>query len=143
MAVSHILKQKGRTVLTVTPMASVKEVAGILAKNRIGAVVVEKDGAIAGIVSERDIVRAIAEHGADVLKKSAADIMTAKVRTCSEGDFEAELMGLMTQHRIRHLPVAQNGKLTGMISIGDVVKFRMEAIERETEEMKSYIASAG
>lgn len=143
MAVSHILKQKGRNVLTVTPKASVKEVADILAKNRIGAVVVEKDGGIAGIVSERDIVRSLAEHGAGVLAKSAADIMTSKVRTCSEGDSEAELMGLMTQHRIRHLPVAANGKLTGMVSIGDVVKFRIEAIEREAEDMKTYIASAG
>jgi CBS domain-containing protein len=143
MAVSHILKQKGRNVLTVTPKASVKEVADILSKNRIGAVVVEKDGGIAGIVSERDIVRSLAEYGASVLGKSAADIMTTKVRTCSEGDSEAELMGLMTQHRIRHLPVAANGKLTGMISIGDVVKFRIEAIEREAEDMKTYIASAG
>lgn len=143
MTVSHILKQKGRNVLTVTPAASVKEVADTLAKNRIGAVVIEKDGAIAGIVSERDIVRAISEHGAEVLKKSAADIMTAKVRTCAEGDSEVDLMGLMTLHRIRHLPVIQNGKLAGMISIGDVVKFRMEAIEREAEDMKTYIASAG
>lgn len=143
MSVSHILKQKGRNVLTVAPTTSVKEVADILAKNRIGAVVVEKGGTIAGIVSERDIVRGISDHGADIFKKSASDVMTAKVRTCAPGDTEAELMGLMTQHRVRHLPVVENGKLAGMISIGDVVKFRIEAIEREAEEMKSYIASAG
>jgi CBS domain-containing protein len=123
MSVSHILKHKGRNVLTVTPAASVKDVIDTLAKHRIGAVVVEDGGGIAGIVSERDIVRAIADHGAKVLEKSAADIMT--------------------QHRIRHLPVVQGGKLAGMISIGDVVKFRMEAIEREAEDMKTYIASAG
>ena len=143
MAVSHILKQKGRAVLTVTPATPVKDIADILAKNRIGAVVVESGGAIAGIVSERDVVRAFSEHGAAVLDKNASAIMTAKVRTCSEGDSEAELMGLMTQHRIRHLPVVHDGKLAGMISIGDVVKFRIEAIEREAEDMKSYIASAG
>ncbi len=143
VAVSHILKQKGRTVLTVAPDTPVKNVADILAKNRIGAVVVENGGSIAGIVSERDVVRAISQHGAAVLERPASTIMTAKVRTCTEGDSEAELMGLMTQHRIRHLPVVQGGKLAGMISIGDVVKFRIEAIEREAEEMKSYIASAG
>ena len=75
--------------------------------------------------------------------KTAADIMTAKVRTCAPSDTEAELMQLMTEHRIRHLPVVSNGKLAGMISIGDVVKLRIEMMERETEDMKSYIATAG
>jgi signal-transduction protein with cAMP-binding, CBS, and nucleotidyltransferase domain len=88
-------------------------------------------------------VRAVATHGAKALTLPVSEVMTAKVRTCSPSDSEAELMSLMTVNRIRHLPVLENGKLGGMISIGDVVKFRMEAIEHEAEEMKLYIAQAG
>ncbi len=144
MAVAHILKQKGGAVVTVQPSQTLHEIAEILAKKRIGAViVVDKHGAIGGIVSERDVVRAVAGEGAAALKKTARDVMTHKVLTCSPRDTEAELMGLMTDNRIRHLPVVEDGKLAGMISIGDVVKFRIESIEREAEEMKSYIASAG
>jgi CBS domain-containing protein len=144
MAVTHILKQKGREVITVTPATPLKEVADTLAKHRIGAVVVSdgKSG-IAGIVSERDVVRAFSAHGGGVTGKSAGDIMTARVYTCSPRDSETDLMALMTEHRIRHLPVVDDGKLAGMISIGDVVKYRIESIEREAEQMKSYIASAG
>jgi CBS domain-containing protein len=144
MTVAHILKQKGGGVITVTPATSLKEVADILAKNRIGAVVVaDGNHGIAGIVSERDVVRAFSAHGAGITDKAARDIMTAKVYTCSPRDSESELMSLMTAHRIRHLPVVDGGKLSGMISIGDVVKNRIESIEREAEHMKSYIASAG
>jgi len=144
MAVAQILKQKGRAVITVGPAQTLSDVAGILAKNRIGAVVVvDKAGAIAGIVSERDVVRALASDGAAALTKHVREFMTAKVRTCGPGDTEGELMGLMTEHRIRHLPVVEAGKLAGMISIGDVVKLRIETIENEAEQMKSYIASAG
>jgi CBS domain-containing protein len=85
----------------------------------------------------------MARLGAAVLERKASDVMTAKVRTCGPNDTEAELMSLMTEHRIRHLPVVANGKLAGMISIGDVVKLRMESMEREAEELKTYIASAG
>ncbi len=144
MSVAHILKQKGNAVITVEPSQTLHEVAGILAKHRIGAViVVDPAGALAGIVSERDVVRALANEGASALTRTAREFMTAKVRTCSPRDTEAGLMGLMTEHRIRHLPVVEDGKLAGMISIGDVVKLRIEMIEREAEEMKSYIASAG
>jgi CBS domain-containing protein len=144
MAVAHILKQKGSAVITVQPSQTLKDVADILAKNRIGAVIVlDKKGAIEGIVSERDVVRAVAAEGAAALKRSTHDVMTRNVLTCNSGDTEAELMGLMTNNRIRHLPVVDGGKLSGMISIGDVVKFRIESIEREAEEMKTYIASAG
>ena len=144
MAVAHILKQKGSAVLTVTSGDSVQSIVDMLAKHRIGAVVVvNASGGIAGIVSERDVVRAMAGNAASVTGKTAADIMTSKVRTCGPGDTEGDLMALMTEHRIRHLPVVDSGKLAGMISIGDIVKFRIEAIERESEEMKSYIASAG
>ncbi|MFN4143043.1 CBS domain-containing protein [Aestuariivirga sp.] len=144
MAVAHILRQKGSAVITVSPEDNVQTIVDTLARHRIGAVVVvDGSGAISGIVSERDVVRAMAGSGAGVLNRKAREIMTAKVRTCSPSDSEAELMQLMTENRIRHLPVVANGKLAGMVSIGDVVKLRIESIEREAEEMKTYIASAG
>jgi len=144
MTVAQILSRKGRAVVTAAPAETVQGVVNLLTQNRIGAVlVVDSKGSIAGIVSERDVVRALSEHGSAAMGKKAADIMTKKVKTCSPTDTEAELMGLMTEHRIRHLPVVEGGKLAGMISIGDVVKLRIETVEREAEEMKSYIASAG
>jgi CBS domain-containing protein len=143
MAVSHILSVKGRNVFTVRPTETIESIVKVLGEKRIGAVVVIDDGGhIKGIVSERDIVRHIAIEGASILKKTAATIMTSNVHTCQEGDSEQELMALMTAKRIRHLPVVTAGKLAGMISIGDVVKFRIEAIEREAEEMKAYISGA-
>jgi CBS domain-containing protein len=143
MAVSHILGVKGRNVFTVRPADTVETVAKILGEKRIGAVVVTDDmGHIVGIVSERDVVRHIASEGAGVLNKRATDVMTSNVHTCREGDSEEDLMTLMTDRRIRHLPVVKDGKLNGMISIGDVVKFRIETIEREAEDMKAYISGA-
>lgn len=144
MAVAQILRQKGSAVVTVAPSDSVQHIVDTLNRHRIGAVVVvDPAGGIAGIVSERDVVRAMAGDAAAVASKMASDIMTEKVRTCSPGDSEADLMQLMTDNRIRHLPVLANGRLAGMISIGDVVKFRMEEVEREADHMKTYIASAG
>jgi CBS domain-containing protein len=144
MAVAHILKHKGSTVYTVSPRDNVQAIVDTLARHRIGAVlVVDEGGGILGIVSERDVVRAMAGNLAAVTPRTAADIMTEKVRTCGPGDTEADLMQLMTEHRIRHLPVVSEGRLAGMISIGDVVKHRIETMEREAEDMKTYIASAG
>jgi CBS domain-containing protein len=144
MTVAQILNSKGRAVIIATPDDTLKNIADTLAKKRIGAVIIiDREGGIAGIVSERDIVRAVSAMGAAALNKPASQIMTTSVMTCGPRDSEAELMGLMTEHRIRHLPVVDEGKLDGMISIGDVVKFRIEAIEREAEEMKVYIASSG
>jgi CBS domain-containing protein len=143
MAVAHILSVKGRNVFTVRPTDTVNAVAKILGEKRIGAIVVtDEQGRIAGIVSERDVVRHIASEGAAVLTKPASSIMTSNVLTCQDGDSEQELMAMMTAKRIRHLPVVTHGKLNGMISIGDVVKFRIEEIEREAENMKAYIAGA-
>jgi CBS domain-containing protein len=143
MPVSHMLQAKGRNVITVRPGDTIEAVAKILGEKKIGAVVVtDEHGHIAGIVSERDVVRHIAKDGAAVLSKPASAIMTSNVHTCQEGDSEQDLMALMTAKRIRHLPVVKDGKLNGMISIGDVVKFRIEAIEREAEDMKAYIAGA-
>jgi CBS domain-containing protein len=144
MAVSHILSGKGRNVITAMPSDTIESVAKKLAENKIGAiVVVEGNSKIAGIVSERDIVRHIAAEGSSALSKPVSKAMTANVKTCREGDSEKDLMTLMTKHRIRHLPVVKGEQLVGMISIGDVVKFRIDSIEREAEEMKNYIASAG
>ena len=144
MAVAHILRQKGTSVVTVEPGDSIQTIVNMLARHRIGAVVVvDPAGGIAGIVSERDVVRAMAGDAASVVSKTAKDIMTTKVRTCSATDSEAELMQLMTAHRIRHLPVVANGRVAGMVSIGDVVKLRIESMEAEADQMKTYIASAG
>ena len=144
MAVAHILRQKGTSVFTVEPGDSVQTIVDMLAPHRIGAVVVvDAAGGIAGIVSERDVVRAMVGDAAGVVSKTAKDIMTVKVRTCSPSDSEAELMQMMTESRIRHLPVVANGRVTGMISIGDVVKLRIESMEAEADQMKTYIASAG
>ncbi len=144
MAVAHILRQKGTSVFTVEPGDSVQTIVDMLARHRIGAVVVvDPAGGIAGIVSERDVVRAMVGDVAAVVSMTAKDIMTAKVRTCSPTDSEAELMQMMTESRIRHLPVVANGRVTGMVSIGDVVKLRIESMEAEADQMKTYIASAG
>ncbi len=144
MSVSHILGVKGRNVVTGTAKETIQSIAQKLAQHRIGAVVIVDDkGDIAGIVSERDIVRALAEQGAKSMAMPVSGVMSKAVKTCKAGDSEIELMALMTTHRIRHLPVVDGGKLAGMISIGDIVKFRIEAIEREAEEMKTYIASSG
>ena len=143
MTVRHILATKGIAVVTAAPGDTVESIARTLAARRIGAVVVLDGAKISGIISERDVVRALADHGASALKLSVSAVMTEKVFTCGLDDSEAELMGMMTVKRIRHLPVVDSGSLAGMISIGDVVKFRMEAMEREAEDMKAYIASAG
>ena len=141
MSVSHILKHKGRDVITAKPEATMKQVAEMLGSKRIGAVIISSgNDKIDGIVSERDIVRAIGLDGAAALEKPVSSVMTRDVRSCGDDDTETELMALMTKHRIRHLPVVNNGKLSGMISIGDVVKFRIEQIERDAEDMKAYIS---
>ncbi len=144
MTVSHILGGKGRNVVTLPPSTSVSDVVKFLAEHRIGAIIiVGASSEIEGIVSERDVVRHLAKHGQHALAVPVSDIMTRSVRTCKEDDSEADLMQLMTEHRIRHLPVVTNGKLIGIVSIGDVVKYRMQTIERESDEMKAYIATAG
>jgi CBS domain-containing protein len=144
MAVSQILKSKGAAIVSAGASDKLDTVAKKLAEHRIGSVLVlDGGGGILGIVSERDIVRALAADGAAALQRKASEVMTSQVRTCKPGDTEAELMALMTTHRIRHLPVVERGKLLGMISIGDVVKFRIEAIEHEADDLKAYIASAG
>ncbi len=141
MIVNTILKTKGTRVVTARPDASVSNLAEQLRTEGIGALVVSEDEtSIVGIVSERDIVRGLADHGAKILDRKVSDIMHREVVT-STGDEDIEaVMGKMTRHRIRHLPVVDGGKLCGIISIGDVVKYRLEELEAETTAMRHYIA---
>ncbi len=143
MTVAAILPGKGRDVLTITAGKSIAEAIDVLARKRVGALVVVEGGdRIIGIVSERDIVRAIAADGNDALANPVSGIMTSKVVTCNDGETIDSVMSRMTRGRFRHLPVATAGRLTGIISIGDVVKARIEQVEREADEMRAYIAMA-
>jgi Predicted signal-transduction protein containing cAMP-binding and CBS domains len=141
MTVRQILDEKGREVVTVSPTMTTEEAARHLAEHRIGAVIVTGvSGKISGILSERDIVRAMAAKGAAALSAPISSIMTANVVTCSEEHTVNQVMELMTNGRFRHLPVEKAGRLVGIISIGDVVRRRIEDVEREAEEIKAYIA---
>jgi CBS domain-containing protein len=143
MTVAAILAQKGRNVVTITAEKSVTDAVAALGKHKIGAlVVVESRDRIVGIISERDIVKSLAKTGVDMLAGTVASIMTRNVVTCLERETINDVMGRMTRGRFRHLPVATNGRLTGIVSIGDVVKARIEEVEREAEEMRTYIATA-
>ncbi len=142
MAVAMILKDKGRDVTTIAPDASLQDAVNMLAARRIGAIVVtDFAGRVAGILSERDIVRATARSGCDALNEPVGAHMTRDVVTCSPDDSVERLMEMMTAGRMRHLPVVEDGKLAGIISIGDVVKRRIADAELETESLKAYIAS--
>ncbi|MGL4438475.1 MAG: CBS domain-containing protein [Bosea sp. (in: a-proteobacteria)] len=143
MSVANILADKGRDVQTIQPHRTLAEAARILAERRIGAAVVTgADGAVLGILSERDIVRAVAEAGSDGLNEPVSRRMTAKVMTCPESTSIETAMEMMTAGKFRHLPIVQNGHLSGIISIGDVVKRHIEKIEAETKAMRDYIAMA-
>ena len=143
MTVSAILAEKGNAVVTVSPGTALGEICDILAERRIGAVIVtDPAGCIAGILSERDVVRAVSRDRTAALARPASDFMTQTVQTCAPRDTIAEVMAWMTAGRFRHIPVVEGGRLIGIISIGDVVKQRIAAAEREAEEMRSYIHTA-
>ena len=143
MTVKAILDEKGHDVRTIGPNDSLENAVRALAEHRIGALVVTNgDGKIVGILSERDIIRSIAGQGADALQVPVRDAMTPKVNIFNETHTVGDVMRMMTRGRFRHLPVEKDGKLHGIISIGDVVKRRIEEAERETEEVKQYIAMA-
>ena len=145
MKVREILEQKGRRVVTIRPDATISTAVHRMALERIGALVASEDGAvIAGILSERDVLRGLAQDGAAIMSSDhrVADLMTTGVRTCSPDDAIKAVMAEMTRHRIRHLPVVENGRLAGVISIGDAVKSRLDEMELETVVLReAYIAS--
>jgi CBS domain-containing protein len=142
MFVSDILAQKGALVYSVTPTTSVAEVAQQLSVRRIGSVLVLNDQSVVmGIVSERDLVRATATHGTKALELEARQVMTRDVVTCDPDDSIDEVMQTMTSGRFRHLPVVRRGELLGLVSIGDVVKARLEETVHEAEALKAYIVA--
>lgn len=142
MNVAAILKLKGRDVVTAPPDTPLSEIARMLGEHKIGSIViVDKDKNVAGIVSERDIVLELARAGASVLQEPAEDFMTKSVVTCGEDDAIERLMGEMTAHRFRHMPVVERGNLVGLVSIGDVVRMRMAEAEMEAAAMRDYIAT--
>lgn len=143
MTVLAILEDKGRSVETIRASRTISDAVDLLARKRIGAlVVVEDDRKIVGIVSERDIIHSISADGAGVLDAPISSIMTSNVVTCEETETIDCVMSRMTRGRFRHLPVEENGRLAGIVSIGDVVKARIEQVEREAEDMRAYIATA-
>ena len=142
MLVSQILMEKGRDVVVIGPKATLFEAANILTRNRIGALLVQGlAGELAGIVSERDIVRAVALDGPGALARTVGECMTADVAVCEEIDTIAEIMETMTRCRFRHMPVVENNRVIGIISIGDVVKTRIAETVREAQALKEYIAA--
>jgi len=143
MYVADILRVKGSKVITVPPELSIAHVAQRLRIERVGALVVSVTGATAeGIISERDIAYGLAEHGTEVLRRTVADLMTKTVVTCSPSDTIAQIAKAMTNQRIRHMPVTDGKRLVGIISIGDVVKHRLDELELEANVMRDYIGGA-
>jgi CBS domain-containing protein len=143
MTVSAILSTKGTDVATASPHRTISEIANTLAEMRIGAILITgSDGSVKGIISERDIVRAIAKKGAAALDDSASQHMTSKVITCRRDDLIADVMEEMTKGRFRHMPVVEKERLVGIISIGDVVKHRIAETVAESKSLRDYIQMA-
>jgi CBS domain-containing protein len=143
MNVETILRNKGSAVATIAPHATVRDAAALLPRERIGALVVSGDHArVDGILSERDIVHGLADRGASLLDATVDALMTRRVFTCTPLDSVGDLMAMMTERRIRHIPVLRDGMLAGIISIGDVVKHRLDEMEYETSSLRSFIAGA-
>lgn len=147
MNVKAILAAKSRNlggdIISIEPTADLTAAARQLGAHRIGAIVIRgAGGRLAGILSERDIVRAISQHGAEALKLPIGQVMTRNVTTCVEGDTIASVMERMTDGKFRHMPVLRNGELIGLVSIGDVVKHRVGEIEQESEALRDYIRTA-
>lgn len=146
MHVAAVLKRKGADVVTVRPGDSIGDVARTLTRHRIGAVVVMEENGSAlpcGIVSERDIVRAIAADGAAALDRPASDLMTRQLVTATPADTVAHVMTVMTERRIRHVPIIEDERMVGVISIGDVVKTRLDETEMEVESLRDFVAGIG
>ncbi|MBN9098890.1 MULTISPECIES: CBS domain-containing protein [unclassified Pseudonocardia] len=141
MRIADVLRGKGTAVATVGPTATVAELIATLSSYNVGAMPVVDGGRLVGIVSERDVVRRLHAGGAALLDGRVADIMTSDVTTCAPGDAVTDLARVMTAGRFRHLPVVEDGELVGIVSIGDLVKARIDLLESEREQLQSYIAS--
>ena len=139
MRIADVLRNKGADVATIAPETTVMDLIAGLAELNIGAMVVIGPDGLAGIVSERDVVRKLHERGAELLAQPVSEIMTTLVATCAPSDSLDSLSALMTKNRVRHIPVLENGQLAGIVSIGDVVKRRMEELEAEQEQLQAYI----
>ena len=142
MTIATILKGKGSEVVTLPPSATVGEAVALLAERRIGAAPVVEGDAVVGVFSERDVVHVLAAGGASALERSVGEVMTAPARTVSPDEPVLGALSLMTLRRIRHLPVVDGGRLVGFVSIGDLVKHRIDRIEREAEAMREYIQAS-
>jgi CBS domain-containing protein len=143
MNVETILRNKGRAVATIRPDDTVGAVVDMLISRNIGAVVVSANGeTVDGIISERDIVHGLTDRGGDLLSLKVADVMTRQVVTCELSDTVEQLMSEMTNRRFRHFPVVEDGRLCGIVSIGDVVKNRLDEVEYEARSLRSFIAGA-
>jgi CBS domain-containing protein len=142
MRVANILTVKGDDVISVEPNTTIVEVAKVLKSKRIGAILVMEGGSIAGIISERDIARGLPDYSEKILSMPVSDLMTKKVTTCTSDASIDEIMEMMTENRIRHLPVVDDGKLVGFISVGDVVKNRLEELVAEEDQLRSYVSGS-
>ena len=142
MTIATILVGKGREVISVTARQSVGEAIAVLAERRVGALPVMDGDAVAGIFSERDVIHAIAAHGAAALDRSVGEVMTAPAITVGPDEPAIGAVSLMTRRRVRHLPVIEDGRVIGLVSIGDLVKYRIDRIEADAEAMRTYIQSA-
>jgi CBS domain-containing protein len=142
MTVRSILNTKGHQIMSVEPDAKLSTAIKLLGEKKIGAVLVMNQSRIEGILSERDIVRVLGDRGAGVLEEPVSSVMTRKVVSCKETDTVAEIMETMTTGKFRHLPVLDNGKVVGLISIGDIVKWRVREFETEQEALRDYIKTA-
>jgi CBS domain-containing protein len=142
MRIADVLRRKGNAVATVGPDVTVADLIGELAAHNVGALPVVEGGNLIGIVSERDVVRRLHAGGAALLEARVADIMTTEVTTCSPGDDVTDLAAVMTARRFRHLPVVVDGELAGIVSIGDLVKARIDLLESERAQLQNYIAGS-
>jgi CBS domain-containing protein len=140
MRIADVLRTKGSAVATIDPDASVSELLRSLAEHNVGAIVVVGSSGVAGIVSERDVVRRLHESGPDLLTATVSSIMTADVFTCTPSDTVDSLTVVMTERRFRHVPVLSGGELVGIVSIGDVVKSRIGQLEQSQNQLQAYIA---
>lgn len=139
MRIAEILRNKGSAVCTVPPETTICELIGDFARYNIGAMVVVADEAVVGIITERDVVRRLHDHGPSILAAPARDLMTTDVATCLPSDTVDSLAETMTARRVRHLPVVVDGRLLGIVSIGDVVKSRIDELQDERDQLESYI----